>query len=194
VNTTNQTAILTATGAKAPAPQTRWGFDASHSKLGFSISHFGISETEGRFTQFEGIILSDKEDFSDAEIDFNIDVASINTEYAQRDDHLRSPDFFDVAQFPFIHFKSRSLTVKGENRYLLYGDLTIHGITREIILEVQYRGTVVDPFNNTKAGFIVNGNIERNQYGLHWNGLLSGGGVLVGNTVHLSINIELIKN
>jgi len=194
VNTTNQTAGLTATGAKAPAPQTRWGFAASHSKLGFSISHFGISETEGRFTQFEGTILSDQKDFSDAEVDFYIDVSSINTEYAQRDEHLKSPDFFDVAQFPFIHFKSRSLTVTGENRYLLGGDLTIHGITREIILEVQYRGTVDDPFGNTKAGFIVHGNIERNQYGLHWNGLLSAGGVLVGNTVHLSINIELIKN
>ncbi len=193
MNTTNQTANLTAMGANAPVPQTRWSFDASHSKLGFAISHFGISETEGRFTLFEGTILSDKADFSDAEVEFDIDVASINTEYESRDEHLKSSEFFDTVRFPFIHFKSKSLIPSGENRYLLSGNLTIRDITREVNLEVQYRGTVADPFGNTKAGFRVNGDIERNQFGLNWNGLLSGGGVLVGNTVHLSINIELVK-
>lgn len=194
MNTTNQTAAFAANGVKAPAPQTKWGFDLSHSKMGFTISHFGISETEGRFTQFEGTILSDKADFSDAEVDFNIDVSSINTDFAKRDEHLKSPEFFDSVQFPYIHFKSKSLKPFGENRYLLSGHLTIRGITRDIELEVLYMGTVDDPFNNTKAGFVVYGDVPRDRFGLNWNGLLSGGGVLVGNTVHLSINIELVKN
>lgn len=194
MNTTNQAAALPVNGVNAPAPQTKWSFDASHSKIGFAISHFGISETEGRFTQFYGTILSDKADFSDAEIDFNIDVASINTEFEKRDEHLRSPEFFDSLQYPVIHFKSNSLKPFGENRYLLSGHLTIREITREVNLEVFYRGTVDDPFNNKKAGFVVSGDIPRNQFGLNWNGLLAGGGVLVGNAVHLSINIELIKN
>lgn len=172
---------------------TKWGYDTSHAKVGFSISHFGISETEGKFTKFEGIVLSDKTDFSDAKIKIVIDAASINTEDSKRDKHLRSADFFDVDKYPSITFKSTSLKPSGENRYVLTGDFTMHGITKQIKLDVTYKGTVVDPFDNTKAGFKISGIIDRTDYGLTWNGTLATGNFLVGNDVNLEINIELIK-
>jgi polyisoprenoid-binding protein YceI len=172
---------------------TLWGFDASHAKVGFKISHFGISETEGKFIKFDGTVLSTQPDFSDAEIDFTIDVNSINTEDSQRDAHLRSADFFDVEKFPSITFKSKSLETVEKNKYKLTGDLTMHGVTKEITLRVDYRGTVVDPFSNTKAGFRITGVIDRTKFGLAWNGLLAAGGMLVGHEVQLEINIELIK-
>lgn len=175
------------------AQPTKWGYDPSHAKIGFSLSHFGISETEGKFTKFEGTVLSGKPDFSDAHIDITIDVNSNNTEEAQRDAHLKSPDFFDVATFPSITFKSRSLESVGNNNYKLTGDFTMHGVTKEITLDVIYKGTVVDPYKNTKAGFTINGVIDRTQFGLVWNGKLATGDLLVGNDVNRDINIELMK-
>jgi polyisoprenoid-binding protein YceI len=186
------TAIL-ASSSIAFAQTQKWGYDASHAKVGFTISHFGISETEGKFTKFDGIVLADKPDFSDAKIDFTIDVKSINTEDAQRDTHLKSADFFDVAKYPNITFKSKSFISVGNNKYKLTGDFTMHGVTKEITLDVIYKGTVVDPYKNTKAGFKISGVIDRTQFGLVWNGTLAAGGLLVGNEVNLDINIELIK-
>lgn len=175
------------------AQTTKWGYDASHAKVGFSISHFGISETEGKFTKFDGMVLSDKSDFSDAKIDFTIDVNSINTEDTQRDTHLKSADFFDAAKFPSITFKGKSLKAVGKNKYKLTGSFTMHGVTKEIMLDVIYKGTVVDPYKNTKAGFKITGIIDRTQFGLVWNGKLSTGDALLGNDVTLDISIELIK-
>lgn len=175
------------------AQSTKWSYDASHAKVGFAISHFGISETEGKFTRFDGVVLSDEPDFSDARINFSIDVNSIDTENEQRDTHLKSPDFFDVAKYPTITFKGKSLKPVGKNRYKLIGDFTMHGMTKEITLDVVYKGTVVDPFNNTKAGFKITGVIDRTDWGLDWNGTLAAGGLLVGNEVELDVNIELTK-
>ncbi|HWA33804.1 MAG TPA: YceI family protein [Cyclobacteriaceae bacterium] len=172
---------------------TKWGYDASHAKVGFSISHFGISETEGKFTMFEGTVLSDKPDFSDAKIDFKVDVNSIDTEDAQRDTHLKSPDFFDAVKYPSITFKGNKLIATGKNRYRLTGELNMHGVTKEVQLDVAYKGTVVDPYKNTKAGFKISGVIDRTQFGLSWNGKLASGDLLVGNEVVLNVNIELIK-
>lgn len=185
--------LITAGNLSAFSQTTRWGYDASHAKVGFSISHFGISETEGKFTKFDGLVLSDKPDFSDAKIDFTIDVNSINTEEPQRDTHLKSPDFFDVTKYPSITFKSKSLQPLGKNKYKLIGDISMHGVTKEIDLNVAYRGTVVDPYKNTKAGFKITGTLDRTQFGLVWNGKLATGDLLVGNDVDLDINIELTK-
>jgi polyisoprenoid-binding protein YceI len=174
-------------------PLTKWLYDTSHAKVGFSISHFGISKTEGKFTIFDGTVLSDKPDFSDAKIDFIIDVSSINTDDHNRDAHLKSSDFFDVARYPQILFKSRNITSQGNNRYTLTGDFTMRGATHEIILDVMYNGTVIDPFKNTKAGFSISGVLDRTEYGLTWNGTLAAGNLLVGNKVSLDINLELLK-
>lgn len=186
-------ALILAAKVFANAQTTQWGYDDTHAKVGFSISHFGISETEGKFTKFSGSVLSDKSDFSDAKIDITIDVNSINTEAPQRDAHLKSADFFDVSKFPAIVFKSKKLTAVGKNKYKLTGDITMHGVTKEIVLDVIYKGTVVDPFKNTKAGFKLSGTLNRNDFGLSWNGKLASGEILVGNEVELMINIELIK-
>ena len=162
-------------------------------KLGFSISHFGIPETEGKFTKFDGTVLSDKPDFSDAKINFTVDVNSIDTEDAKRDTHLKSADFFDAAKFPSITFKSKSLKSVGKNTYKLTGEINIHGVSKEITIDVVYKGIVIDPYKNTKAGFKISGVLDRTQFGLVWNGKLATGDVLVGNDVSLDINIELIK-
>ncbi|MCZ8217083.1 MAG: YceI family protein [Cyclobacteriaceae bacterium] len=175
------------------AQTTKWNYDKSHAKVGFSISHFGISETEGKFTKFDGLVLADNADFSDAKIDFIIDVNSIDTVEPQRDTHLKSADFFDVAKYPTITFKSKSLKPAGKNKYKMLGEITMHGITREIELDVIYKGTVVDPYKNTKAGFKIFGTLDRTNFGLVWNGKLATGDLLVGNDVELDINIELVK-
>lgn len=175
------------------AQSTQWGYDNTHAKVSFTVSHFGIAEIEGRFMKYDGLVIADKPDFSDAKIDFTIDVSSINTDEAQRDMHLRSADFFDVAKYPTITFKSKSLQSIGENKYILMGEFSMHGITKTITLEATYRGTVVDPFKHTKAGFKITGIVDRTQFGLVWNGKLSTGDLLVGNNVNLDINIELIK-
>lgn len=193
MNTFILSLLMTLCSLSAFSQTTRWGYDASHAKVSFSISHFGISETEGKFTKFDGLVLSDKPDFSDAKIDFTIDVNSINTEEPQRDTHLKSPDFFDVAKYPSIIFKSKSLKPAGKNKYKLAGDISMHGVTKEIELDVAYRGTVVDPYKNTKAGFKITGMLDRTQFGLVWNGKLATGDLLVGNDVDLDINIELVK-
>lgn len=171
----------------------KWGYDASHAKIGFSIGHFGISETEGKFTKFDGAVLADKSDFSDAKIEITIDVNSIDTEEAKRDEHLKSADFFDIKKHPEITFKSTSMKSTGKNKYKLTGDFTMHGVTKSITLDAVYRGTVLDPFGNTKAGFQITGTLDRPDFGLEWNGTLSAGGVLVSDEVDLDINIELTK-
>jgi polyisoprenoid-binding protein YceI len=176
------------------AQTTKWLVDDTHAKIGFKVTHFGISETEGKFTKFSGTVLSDKPDFSDAKIEFTIDVNSVNTDNEQRDTHLKSADYFDAVKYPQIGFKGKSMTSVGKNKYKLKGDFTMHGVTKEIVLDVIYRGTVpMDPFGNTKAGFKITGLIDRTQWGLNWTGKLAGGDLLVGNDVDLECNIELNK-
>ena len=179
--------------ALSNAQTTQWSIDASHAKIGFTISHFGISETEGRFSKFYGTVFSDKADFSDSKIDFTAEVSSIDTDDEQRDKHLKSPDFFDADKYPQVTFKGKSLKPIGKGKYKLTGDFTMHGVTKEITLEAAYKGTVIDPYKNTKAGFLINGTIDRTEWGLMWNGNLAAGGVLVGNEVNLSCNIELLR-
>jgi polyisoprenoid-binding protein YceI len=178
----------------ANAQSTKWIVDDTHAKLGFRVTHFGISETEGKFTKFTGTVLSDKPDFSDSKIDLIIEVSSVDTDNEQRDTHLKSADYFDVAKYPQIIFKGKSLKSVSKNKYKLTGDFEMHGVTKEIELDVVYRGTVpLDPFGNTKAGFKITGTIDRTQWGLNWTGKLAGGDLLVGNDVELECNIELTK-
>lgn len=178
----------------ATAQSTKWIVDDTHAKLGFKVTHFGISETDGKFTKFTGTVLADKPDFSDSKIDLTIEVSSVDTDNEQRDTHLKSADYFDVAKYPQIIFKGKSFKPVSKNKYKLTGDFTMHGVTKEVTLDAIYRGTVpLDPFGNTKAGFKITGLIDRTHWGLNWTGKLAGGDLLVGNDVELECNIELNK-
>ena len=181
----------------AAAAQTNWKVDASHSKLGFSVTHMMVSEVEGKFKVFNGTISSKSEmDFSDAKIEFTADAASINTEDEKRDGHLKSPDFFDVAKFPTITFKSTSMKPdgKGKTTYILEGELTMHGVTKKVkFTAIGAAKTVKDPYGNIKNGFKVMGTISRKDFGLMWNAALEAGGVAVSDEVQIVLNIELNK-
>lgn len=186
-------AVLAMLTISATAQTTKWSFDKTHSKVQFDVAHLVISEVTGQFKEYDGIVLSDKPDFSDAKIDFSIDVKSISTDDEKRDAHLQSPDFFDVAKYPKITFKSKSMKKTGSNQYKLAGDMTMHGITKEITLDVQFNGTKNDPWGNTKAGFKVTGKINRFDFGLKYNSPLDGGGVMIGEEVTITCKMELLK-
>lgn len=176
------------------AAQTKWAFDKVHSKVEFSVSHLVISEVSGFFKGFDGTVEATKDDFSDAKIDFTVDINSIDTDNQNRDGHLKSDDFFNAEKFPKMIFKGKSLKKVGKNKYKLTGDLTIRDITKSITLDVVYNGTVKDPWGNTKAGFKVKGTVNRFDYGLKWNTLMETGGAVVGKDVEIKVDLELQKS
>jgi len=169
---------------------TTWKIDNSHSNVKFSVSHLVISDVDGAFKSFNGTIQSTKPDFSDAQIDFTIDIDSINTDNEGRDNHLKSDDFFNAEKFPQMTFKGTSFKKLSGNKYALEGDLTIRDVTRKIKFDVSYGGTVKDPWGNIKAGFKVKGVINRFDYNLKWNTLTEAGGALVGKEVEIVLNLE----
>jgi polyisoprenoid-binding protein YceI len=173
--------------------KTDWKIDPSHSSINFEVAHMVVSDVVGKFDSFDGKILAEKADFTDASISFTIQVSSVNTENEKRDGHLQGADFFDVAKYPTIEFKSKSLKVVSGNKYLLKGDLTMHGVTKEVELNVKYNGTIKDPWGGTRAGFKVSGEIVRADYGLLYNSALEAGGVMIGETVAINVNLELLK-
>lgn len=177
--------------------QTNWNVDASHSKLGFAVTHMMVSETEGKFKIYEGKVSSLKTDadFTGASIFFNVDAASINTDDEKRDGHLKSADFFDVAQFPKISFKSTSMNPgKVKGTYTLVGDLTMHGVTKSVSLTAIGASKIVkDPYGMERYAFKVIGSINRKDFGLAWNAIIEAGGVAVSETVRLDFNVEITK-
>ncbi len=177
--------------------QTNWKVDASHSKLRFAVTHMMVSETEGKFKVFDGTAQSKSDlDFTNANINFTADPASIDTDDPKRDGHLKSPDFFDVEKYPTMTFKSTSMkpSGKGKNSYELEGDLTMHGVTKKVkFLAIGADKTVKDPYGNTKYGFKVMGKLNRKDFGLAWNAALEAGGVAVSEEVDVVLNIELNK-
>lgn len=174
--------------------EQKWVIDFSHSKIGFSVRHFGITETEGQFRKFKGKIYTEKDDFSDVQTEATIVVNSIDTNDAQRDTHLLSADFFEVQTFPTIRFKSNKIEAVSKHHYKLFGELTIKETTKAIELDVEFTGIVPkDPFGNTKAGLFVSGKINRKDYGITWNAALDHGGVAVSETVKFNIPIQLLK-
>jgi polyisoprenoid-binding protein YceI len=177
--------------------QTNWNVDASHSKLGFAVTHMMVSETEGKFKIYEGKVSSPKADvdFSGSTIDFSVDAASIDTDDDKRDGHLKSADFFDVAQFPKITFKSVSMKADGaKNTYKLIGNLTMHGVTRSVTLKAVGAPKIVkDPYGMDRYAFKVTGSINRKDFGLAYNAALEAGGVALSEEVRLDINVEMTK-
>jgi polyisoprenoid-binding protein YceI len=173
--------------------KTKWAVDVAHTEVHFKVKHLVISTVTGSFNKFEGTVYTSKDDFSDAQVEFIIDANSVHTNHPDRDTHLRSADFFNVAKYPSITFKSKSVRKKGESDYILQGDLTMNGITKEIELNVEHGGTTKDPWGNTKAGFEVTGKLSRKDYGLVWSAVTETGGMVVGDEVKIQINIELIR-
>ncbi len=181
-------------GAKA---QANWNVDASHSKLGFAVTHMMVSETEGKFKVYEGKVTSVKPDadFTDAKVEFSVDAASINTDDEKRDGHLKSPDFFDVEKYPKITFVSTSMKPgKIKGTYTLVGNLTMHGVTKPVTLTAIGASKIVkDPYGMERYAFKVTGNLNRKDFGLNWNAALEAGGVAVSENVRIDVNIELTK-
>jgi len=173
--------------------QDTWVFDASHSTVGFSINHMVISEIDGQFNSFEGTIISSEDDLSDAKINFSISVASIDTSNEKRDGHLLAADFFDEANHPKINFESTSISKNSNGNYTLVGNLFMHGVTKEVTLDMKYGGTIKDPWGNTKAGIKITGNLNRTDYGLNYNSVMEAGGLMIGEDIEITCKMELAK-
>lgn len=173
---------------------THWKIDESHSEIGFKVKHLMITNVTGYFTNFSGSIQTASDDFHDATISFEASTDSINTQNAQRDEHLRNGDFFDAAQFPTINFISKKVKKITEEQYKLLGDLTIKGQTHPIELEVTRNGAVVDPYGQQKEGFALKGRLHRTDYGLRWNATTEAGGIVLSDEVKLNMEIQLIKS
>ena len=152
-----------------------------------------ISTVSGKFDKFEGSVESNADDFSNANINFTAEAASVNTGQAQRDGHLQSPDFFDAAKFPQLKFASTGFTKSNGENYVLTGDLTIRDVTKSVKLDVEFSGVAKDPYNNTKAGFSITGKINRTDWGLNFNAPLETGGVLLSEEIKLQIEVQLLK-
>jgi polyisoprenoid-binding protein YceI len=148
----------------------------------------------GEFKSFDGNIETNKDDFSDAKINFSVDINSISTDNEQRDKHLKSDDFFNAEKYPKMTFVGKSMQKVSDNNYTLTGDLTIRDVTKQVTLNVILNGVIKDPWGNTKAGFKITGDINRFDYNLKWNALMETGGAVVGKIVHLTINLELQKS
>ncbi len=173
--------------------QSTWTVDNTHSKVKFSVSHLIISEVEGNFNVYSGMLQSSKSDFSDGVIDFAIDVNSINTDNEGRDKHLKSEDFFNGEKYPKMTFKSVTWKKVKDQNYLLEGDLTIRDVTKRVTFNVVYGGTIQDPWGNTKSGFKATTTINRFDYGLKFNALTEAGSAVVGKDVNITLNLEFAK-
>ena len=186
-----RTATTTAT---ATPTVTTWKIDPSHSHLEFAVRHLMISTVKGRFGIVEGTVLTDEANPARADVNVTIDAASIDTREAQRDAHLKSADFFDVATFPTLTFKGGRVTAATGDRFTLTGDLTIHGVTREVTLDVAAEGRGKDPWGGERAGFSATTKIKRSDFGLTWNQVLEAGGIAVGDEVKITLDVELVRN
>ncbi len=173
-------------------PAGTWSVDGKHSKVGFGIKHMGIATVRGEFTEFEGT-LEIGEDLSTAKAYGTVKVDSIDTNEEQRDGHLRSPDFFDAAQFPEITFESTKIEALDDDEFRITGNLTIHGITNEVVLHAEAQGTDVDPWGNDRVGLEVTGQISRGDFEMKFNQALGSGNMLVADKVKLALDISAVK-
>jgi polyisoprenoid-binding protein YceI len=178
---------------KIMATTTKWVLDPMHSEVQFKVKHLVISTVSGFFKSFEGELDTANDDFTDASISFSLDINSIDTNQTQRDEHLKSAEFFDAEQYPKISFKSNSFTKTGDDEYALAGDLTIKGTTKPVTLDVEFGGAATDFYGNTKAGFEISGKINRKEFGLTWSGVTEAGAVVVGEDIKLLINVQFAK-
>lgn len=172
---------------------TKWISDPTHSELLFKIKHLMITNVKGEFQKFNVSIESKGNDFSDAKVSAVIDTEAIFTNNTDRDAHLRSADFFDAEKYPKITFNSTELNKLDDDNYQLKGILDMHGIEKELILDVEFGGFAKDPYGNHKAGFSVSGKLNRKDWGLNWNAALEAGGVMVSEEVRISAEIQFVQ-
>jgi polyisoprenoid-binding protein YceI len=179
-------------GTEALIPAGTWNVDPAHSKVGFAVKHMGIATVRGEFTKFTGA-LEIGEDLSSAKVSGTVAVQSVDTNEGQRDEHLRSGDFFDAEQYPQLTFESSAIEALGEESFRITGDLTLHGVTNEVVLEAEVQGSDVDPWGNTRVGLEVSGQLSRADYGMKFNQALGSGNMLVADKVKLALDISAVK-
>ncbi len=173
--------------------KAKWVLDVSHSELEFKVKHLMISNVKGEFKKFDISIDGDLNSLSQVKVNVNIDAASIDTNEAKRDEHLRSDDFFDVEKYREITFNSTSISQKSDDEFDIVGELTMKGVTKSITLNVEFGGVIKDPWGNDKTAFSFSGEINRKDWGLNWNAALEAGGVLVGENVKISGEVQFAK-
>lgn len=173
--------------------KTKWAIDPMHSEITFKVKHLMISTVTGRFEKFYAEAESENEDFSNATIRFEAEINSINTGNLQRDEHLKSDDFFNAVEYPKLTFVSNEFKKISDNNYKLKGILSIRSINKEIVLDVVYNGTMTDFYGNTKAGFEITGEINRKDFNLKWSATTEAGGIVVSDEVKIIANIQLSK-
>ena len=191
MSTTIAPASRTIEGQELP-PAGTYDLDVSHSHVGFTVRHLVVARTRGRFGEFSGsVVIGD--DPLDSSVEVEIDLASVDTRDDQRDGHLRSADFFDVEQYPTMSYRSTAVAPGPNGRWTVDGELTIHGVTRPVALDVRFEGGIVDPWGNVRAAFSAGTEIDREAFGLTYNQVLEGGGVLVGKKVSIEIEAEAVQ-
>jgi polyisoprenoid-binding protein YceI len=172
---------------------TTWKVDAGHSEIGFKVKHLMITNVRGTFDQFDITAVSTQDDFEHVQVHFSADVNSVNTNSEQRDGHLKGADFFDGENHPKIEFVSKGMKKTSGNEFVMEGDLTIRGLTKHIALDVELTGVAKDPWGQTKAGFTIEGKINRKDFGLAWNAPTETGGLLVSEEVKVHCEIQMVK-
>ncbi|MGO9273099.1 MAG: YceI family protein [Terriglobia bacterium] len=186
--------MSTGTAPQVTTGTTTWNIDPVHSNAQFKVKHMMISNVKGEFTAVTGKLELDSADITDSRIEASIDAATINTRDAQRDAHLKSADFFDVEKFPALTFKSTRVAKKGDGELAVEGDLSIHGVTRNVVFEVEGPSAPAkDPWGNARIGLSATTRINRKDFGLNWNAALEAGGILVGEDVTITLDVEFVK-
>ena len=182
------------TGASTPTavPSGTWAVDPAHSTVGFAVKHMGIATVRGEFTEFAGT-LEVSEDPSSSKAYGTVTVQSVDSNEPQRDEHLRSADFFDAAEYPELRFESTRIEALDNEEFRITGNLTIHGVTNEIVLYGQVQGTDVDPWGNERVGLELTGQLSRSDYGMKFNQGLSSGNMLIGDKIKLALDISAVK-
>jgi polyisoprenoid-binding protein YceI len=187
------TLVLLAALAAPALAQPTWEIDPVHSSIQFGVRHLMISTVHGKFPKFTATAVGDEKDPTHTVIQASIDAASIDTGEAKRDEHLKSPDFFDVAKYPTITFKSTKVEPAGDHRFKLHGDLTMHGVTKPVVLDVEVTPEVKGMRGETRAGAHATTKVNRKDFGINWSKSMDGGGVVVGDDVEVSIEVEAAK-
>jgi len=172
---------------------SRWNIDPTHSGVHFTVRHMVISKVRGSFDRYQGSIEFDPANPAASKVSVSIEAGSINTREPKRDEHLRSPDFFDAAQFPALTFTSTKVEKVSDAELRVTGDLTIHGVTRAVTLETEFAGGGKDPWGNERLGFSATASINRKDFGLNWNQVLEAGGVLVGEKIEIALDVQAIR-